>query len=507
MTPAEFDEQVFRNAENSGSEIKVLKMHEYAASVAHMNDVKCIFSFRDVRDVIVSLCKKENKQFNEIFNQDFAGRFLYNYDNWMSSSDLIFSRYEDIINDIAAEVRKISGFLGIDLQESEVEDMAAKFSIEKQMKRINDLDDTQRVSSPGKEGYDPQSLLHSDHIQGGRVNAWSKELSSTQIAIIEDLLGFWLINNDYQLALGATNRSIRIMLMRIWRMGGHILSGRLLSIIRNKRKQAEKEKRKAKWTNLPDDGNLIAPLTSASLIKLYKDSFLSKYIYLDDFEQRECTFVKRYLKPGDTFLDAGANIGLFSIIASEIVGDQGRVLSFEPFGDTFERLTENIALNHRKNVTLFQQALSDKVGDSEMTISTDGFDAWNSLAVPALGEAFEKVRIKTNVLDELFRTEEVKPVLIKIDVEGWELHVINGGVEMLTSADAPVLMVEFAESNSRNAGYTCKDLYNRLEEFGYSLYSFDDTTNELYEEPVKEYYSSANLMAIKDLNKVKERIS
>ena len=76
-------------------------------------------------------------------------------------------------------------------------------------------------------------------------------------------------------------------------------------------------------------------------INLYEDSVLSRLIY-DGFEKHETNYLSTILKNGDIFLDIGANIGLFSLLASKLVGEQGKVISFEPSVDVFLRLKENI---------------------------------------------------------------------------------------------------------------------------------------------------------------------
>ena len=117
-------------------------------------------------------------------------------------------------------------------------------------------------------------------------------------------------------------------------------------------------------------------------------------------------------------------------------------------------------------------------------------------------------KIQTQTLDTYIQTIQnpEKISLLKIDVEGWEIPVLEGGKDFLSHANAPILLVEFTEQNAINAGYSCKDLYNLIISYGYSLYSYNANTNELILESLREEYPYVNLIAIKDIESVYSRI-
>jgi hypothetical protein len=94
--------------------------------------------------------------------------------------------------------------------------------------------------------------------------------------------------------------------------------------------------------------------------------------------------------------------------------------------------------------------------------------------------------------------------LIKIDVEGWEKFVILGGVEHFKRPESPVLIIEFVDQNTINAGYTCQELYQLLVSFGYTLYSIKDRILE--KEHVKENYVYSNLVAAKNPEEIRKRL-
>jgi FkbM family methyltransferase len=230
-------------------------------------------------------------------------------------------------------------------------------------------------------------------------------------------------------------------------------------------------------------------------INLYKDSILSRLIY-DGFEKEETDYLVSILNEGDIFIDIGTNIGLFSLIASKIVGIEGKVLSFEPTPMTFSRLNENVKLNNLKNIDIRNIGLSDKKGELTFYVSNNGYDAWNSFAPSQDNKLEISIQVPVSTLDiELKDIDQSKIKLVKIDVEGWEKFVLYGGKDFLVKYN-PIVMVEFTEENTFNAGYAVHEIYDLMQDFGYSWYIFKN--GELIAETKKLYYPYNNLIAIKN---------
>ncbi len=241
-------------------------------------------------------------------------------------------------------------------------------------------------------------------------------------------------------------------------------------------------------------------------ITLYKDSLLCKFIFFS-FEEAEIAFLKKFLSKGNIFFDIGANIGLFSLYAANIVGDEGKVHGFEPTPTTFSRLKENVDLNSYTNVISKNIGLSNLNQTLQFHISTNGYDAWNSFA--NLNELVnsETIQIPTITLDQYIVDNQIKHIdLMKIDVEGWELNVLKGATKLLTSSDAPTLLVEFTETNAFAAGYYCGELFDYVQSFGYKWYSYDVKTNSLQPQIKKLHYPYENLIAIKNMDNCLKRI-
>jgi FkbM family methyltransferase len=162
-----------------------------------------------------------------------------------------------------------------------------------------------------------------------------------------------------------------------------------------------------------------------------------------------------FLRPGDVFVDLGANIGFFSLFASTLVGSQGRVYAVEPAPETFSMLVANIERNHATNVipqplaagaTRGQAVLHDVIGEHLRGAATiaRGPDERTDRATARPPVTVSVLSVREMVaLEDLRRTR-----LIKVDVEGAELDVLNGLSEMYESGHArPSLAIEVHAAN------------------------------------------------------------
>ena len=244
-------------------------------------------------------------------------------------------------------------------------------------------------------------------------------------------------------------------------------------------------------------------------MRLYTDEVLSHLIYCRGFEYSEREFVSRLLRPGDTFVDIGANAGLFTLIASSVVGESGRVYAFEPSPVSFIHLMENISLNRLGNVKCIESALSDQSGKLLLYVSTDGHSAWDTFTLDQTTAAKETREVVTTTVDAFIEEEKLlgKLTMMKIDVEGWESKVLSGGGNTFSRPDAPLLQVEFVDTVAKSAGASCQDLYDMIRKYGYQLYTYDIESRQLVNETKKQEYPFVNLYAVKDLNMVNRRLS
>ena len=161
---------------------------------------------------------------------------------------------------------------------------------------------------------------------------------------------------------------------KIIKIVNHIHHGTLIQVLKNKFNAYKQRKTAEKWERCKGEGNIYkSKLQNGIRINLFPDDKLSELIFKGNFELIEQEFVRNYLQCGDYFVDVGANIGLFTLIAANKIGLQGKVFSFEPTALTFERLRQNVQINHFRNVQCIKMALSDKAENRSLATSLDGF--------------------------------------------------------------------------------------------------------------------------------------
>ncbi len=147
--------------------------------------------------------------------------------------------------------------------------------------------------------------------------------------------------------------------------------------------------------------------------------------------------LERTLRPGDVFVDAGSNIGFYSLLASRLVGPAGQVHAFEMMPDTAQRLRRNIDLSAAGNITVHQVALSDVSGEVVRASYNPEFLGQASLSSDLGARRTHTVEVKTSRFDDILAA--IGPIrLMKIDLEGAELNALKGGVAMLRNVDAIV---------------------------------------------------------------------
>jgi FkbM family methyltransferase len=231
-------------------------------------------------------------------------------------------------------------------------------------------------------------------------------------------------------------------------------------------------------------------------IHLYLSNDLSKQLYIAGcIEPNEFASLDKMLGPGMTFVDAGANDGLFTLFAARRVGPSGQVWAFEPSPRELLRLKRNVRLNGIGNVRLFPLALADCEGQAEMKIADDEHSGQNTLGDFAYQiELAGRERVSTRRLDDLVQQECLRPVdVIKLDVEGAELSVLTGASSVLRK-QRPLLLLEVNENALRLQGTTGAALIEFLRAHDYEVYGFDPTTGQPFSSPKEQL--SDNIVAL-----------
>ena len=170
--------------------------------------------------------------------------------------------------------------------------------------------------------------------------------------------------------------------------------------------------------------------------------------------------IRTILRPGQTAIDVGANLGYFTAVLAQCVGPAGRVWSFEPVPETYELLRLCTSLNDYAHVTPSRVALGAANGEIDMT-----YDRRHSGIATMHPDhvAGDTQRVEVRSLDTLVSAGEVvrRPDLIKVDVEGHEIDVLRGAQKMISEA-SPSIVFELNERTARVAGWTLAEMAELL---------------------------------------------
>jgi FkbM family methyltransferase len=244
----------------------------------------------------------------------------------------------------------------------------------------------------------------------------------------------------------------------------------------------------------------IAVSGTAVRLRCYPDSQAAALaLYTGGWSDwHEMGFLRHYLRVGDAFLDVGANVGVYSLLASWLVGDAGRVDAFEPTPETLERLRENLVLSGARNVHVYALAVSDRAGSVQFVT---GGDALNRLA--AAGDdlrdkqscaGLQLIEVPCVLLDE--HVADHRYAMGKIDIEGAEPLALRGARRMLAAANPPVWLLEM-NGRLRQFGYTEEEFAAWLRDAGYRLALYDADRRELTF-PDRPWRQRDNVLAVAD---------
>ena len=192
------------------------------------------------------------------------------------------------------------------------------------------------------------------------------------------------------------------------------------------------------------------------------------------------------LKPGDTFIDVGAHIGYFSMLAAALVGETGEVISFEPSPDNYRHLVEHVALNGFSNVLPLHLALGDSEGVTTLHLNADndgGHALWDvrnhqdcvkSRAHPRAHPTY------VTRLDRVLRERPMRSVrAIKLDIEGSEVLALRGAREVISRHQVPFIVAEVNRSGLEQMGTSEADLRALMTQHGYETWLLQDAEPEL----------------------------
>jgi len=197
------------------------------------------------------------------------------------------------------------------------------------------------------------------------------------------------------------------------------------------------------------------------------NTYTGRFLYYRGiFEEQILLAIERMLGPGMTFVDVGANIGVHTVVTSKLVGQSGSVISFEPGQQARARLKQNIALNQLSNITVHSCALGRESGTATLYTINKRNDGQCTLVSDGTSCRTEMVDVMT--LDSVIHESDVsRGCVLKIDVEGGEMDVFEGGKNFIREARPKAIFVECIDSYLKRFGSSSAELLEWLWSAGY----------------------------------------
>jgi FkbM family methyltransferase len=204
-------------------------------------------------------------------------------------------------------------------------------------------------------------------------------------------------------------------------------------------------------------------------IKADLDEWIQQHIYfLGSWDKRGMNFLKKNLEPGYVFFDIGANIGAYSLVASKIVGQEGKVHSFEPVSAVFERFQENIKLNNITNITANRNAVYQSSQILELFVSSKENAGMSSIYHHDT-ESGKVEKVEAVAIDDYVIKNNIQRIdLIKIDIEGAELFALKGMTNSLKRF-RPGIIIEISDDVIKNTGLGSDEVPELMKSLNYEM--------------------------------------
>ena len=235
-----------------------------------------------------------------------------------------------------------------------------------------------------------------------------------------------------------------------------------------------------------------AKMFTGDTINVVVPDNVSTALYLNGcFEADDSKALIESLNKGDTFIDIGAHIGYYSMLAYRLVGELGKVICFEPTPSTYSLLVKN--LQGKKNVRAENLAVYSIQTNMEFNDYGLKYMVFNSFKKARLNDVdlvANHINVQTTTLDDYCRVNEVKPSFIKIDAESVELHVLQGATETINKFK-PKFMIEVGDFEHIDAGSSYK-IISFLTALGYNVFEYNGNSF-VQHEIIKTAYPTLNL--------------
>lgn len=186
------------------------------------------------------------------------------------------------------------------------------------------------------------------------------------------------------------------------------------------------------------------------------------------YSRNDLIVFKLLLDQGDYFIDAGANIGWHTLFASKVVGEEGKVISFEPYSKNYELLVSNIEVNNFKNVVAEKYALSNKNEEQYISCSPSNYGDNIISDNPTNSEIINCITFDSYIEKNLIDSSKIK--LIKMDIQGYEYYALQG-MKKLIDEYQPNIILEYSPTHLKLCKSSVFDIMSFIDRYNYVVYN------------------------------------
>lgn len=222
---------------------------------------------------------------------------------------------------------------------------------------------------------------------------------------------------------------------------------------------------------------------------------LTGNLYCGLMEYEDMSFLLHYLKQDDTFYDIGANVGAYTILASGVI--KAKTISFEPLPSTFDRLIDQIKINRIDHlVEAKNNGVGNKIDNLEFT---NNLNCMNKVNIDPNNSDVTKVDVIT--LDGCY--VPTTNSFVKIDVEGYENFVLDGGTKFFSNKNVSALIIEL-NGSGKLFGVEDYDIHKTITSFGFQPISYDPFSRKV--SSIETYDKDGNTIYVKDIKDAQHRV-
>lgn len=208
-----------------------------------------------------------------------------------------------------------------------------------------------------------------------------------------------------------------------------------------------------------------------------EDHVQSRIFFLGAYEPIEVYLFSHLVKPGMHIVDAGANVGFYSLQAASKLAGQGKVYAFEPVPSNFKKLQNNVDKSSRTEIEIIKEGLWHKEEDLEFSLAEDQANNHGSFTVGDNHSSSSTFQCHVNTLDSHTQNRIPKVDLIKMDIEGAEFFALQGAEQSLKRF-LPTILIEINQSACEKLGYKSQKIDELLLPLGYKIFRVNSTPDQ-----------------------------